>query len=688
VTTTQVRVAVDPSVVHHRDDVSNSGSAAKRQAFRAALIELAQLDKSDLDAALRKILADDAEVMQAGRVSYWELAPDHSAIYCRVLYQREGRTITQGGELRAADFPAYFEALLECRTIVAHDAWTDARTSEFVDAYFKPNNIRSMLDVPVWRRGRLAGVLCHEHVGDDVRMWQTEEHDFALGIANLVSVAIEAGDRRRAEEGYALLARAANDVLWDWDVRTGAVDWNDALCSAFRYAPEDVGRDVQWWVDHVHVEDRVRVKASIMHTIESGGSTWTEQYRWIRGDGTLVTVMDRGHVVRDEQGVAVRMVGSMLDISERVQMQERLALSDRMASIGTLAAGVAHEINNPLTYIKANLTCALEDIRGGSIDVGGLVELLREAQEGAERVRRIVRDLQTFSRPREDDLETIDVRTVIESSINMAWNEIRHRAQLVKDYGRMPQVRMNRARLGQVILNLLINAAQAIQEGAVDRNQIYLRTSTSPAGEAVIEIRDTGCGIPAEALARIFEPFFTTKPVGVGTGLGLSICHSIISAAGGRIDISSPPTGGCTVKLVLPPGQEVAKTGAPAIIAAQRRRVLLVDDEAPIRRALRRMLEPGHDVQVADGGESAIQKLAGGSYDVILCDLMMPHMTGMQLYDRLVAQDEALARRMIFMTGGAFSKRSSEFLVDCDRPVLEKPIDLDTFVRAVAEIEA
>jgi PAS domain S-box-containing protein len=675
--------------VPHRDDASNPGNAGKRQAFRAALIELAQLDKSDLDAALRKILAVDADVMQVGRVSYWELAPDHSAIHCRVLYQLDGGRCTQGGELRAVDFPAYFEALLECRTIVAHEAWTDPRTSEFVDAYFKPNNIRSMLDVPVWRRGRLAGVLCHEHVGDDVRAWQTEEQDFALGIANMASVALEAVDRRRAEEGYALLARAANDVLWDWDVRTGTVDWNDAACAAFRHAPEDVGRDVQWWLDHVHAEDRVRVKTSIMQTIESGGSTWTEQYRWMRGDGTIATVMDRGHVVRNDQGVAVRMVGSMLDISERVQMQERLALSDRMASIGTLAAGVAHEINNPLTYIKANLTVALEDIRAGNIDIAGVTELLREAQEGAERVRRIVRDLQTFSRPREDDLETIDVRTVIESSINMAWNEIRHRAQLVKDYGRMPHVRMNRARLGQVILNLLINSAQAIQEGAVDRNQIYIRTSTSPAGEAVIEIRDTGCGIPAEAIARIFEPFFTTKPVGVGTGLGLSICHSIITAAGGRIDISSTPKGGCSVKVVLPPGEEVAKAGAPAIITGQRRRVLLVDDEAPIRRSLRRMLEHGHDVQVADSGESAIQKLLGGGvYDVILCDLMMPHMTGMQLYDRLVAQDEALARRMIFMTGGAFSKRSSEFLVDCDRPVLEKPIDLDTFVRAVAEIEA
>jgi PAS domain S-box-containing protein len=671
------------------DDLSGpvTSNSAKRIAFRAALTELAQLDKSDFEVALRRLLAVDADVMHVGRVSYWELASDHSAIHCRVLYQRGAGTFHEGGELRAADFPAYFEAMLECRTIVAHDAWTDPRTSEFLEAYFKPNNIHSMLDVPVWRRGRLAGVLCHEHVGEDVRTWLTEEQDFALGIANMVSIALEAGDRRRAEEGYALIARATNDVLWDWDLTRNIVEWNDGLCSVFRFRPEEVGPTVEWWIDHVHAEDRARVKQKITHIVETGGSSWSDQYRWLRGDGTIATVMDRGIVVRNEHGVAVRMVGSMLDISERVQMQERLALSDRMASIGTLAAGVAHEINNPLTYIKANLTCAMEDIRAGNVDVANMMELLREAQEGAERVRRIVRDLQTFSRPREDDLEQLDVRTVIESSINMAWNEIRHRAQLVKDYGRMPQVRMNRARLGQVILNLLVNAAQAIQEGAVDRNQIYIRTSTSPAGEAVIELRDTGCGIASDALARIFEPFFTTKPIGVGTGLGLSICHSIVSAAGGRIDITSPSAGGCTVRVVLPAGEAVAKPVAQNVVTSPRRRVLLVDDEAPIRRALLRLLEPDHDVQVADGGESAIAKLHDGQYDVILCDLMMPHMSGMQLYDRLLTQSADLARRMIFMTGGAFSQRSSAFVIDCDRPVLEKPIDLAAFTRAITQLE-
>jgi CheY-like chemotaxis protein len=251
---------------------------------------------------------------------------------------------------------------------------------------------------------------------------------------------------------------------------------------------------------------------------------------------------------------------------------------------------------------------------------------------------------------------------------------------------------MNRARLGQVILNLLVNAAQAIQEGDADSNQIHIRTSTSAHGEAVIEIRDTGCGIPSETLARIFEPFFTTKPVGVGTGLGLSICHSIVTAAGGRIDISSPPAGGCCVTVVVPADEANAKVAAiaPAALSSPRRRVLLVDDEAPIRRALHRMLKPAHDVFVADSGEAALAELLanGHCYDVILCDLMMPHMSGMQVYDRLAGECVELTQRFIFMTGGAFSKRSTEFLAECDRPVLEKPFDLNTLSRAVAQVTA
>lgn len=658
-----------------------------RSDYHAALDELAQLDKSDLDLALRRIASLDAQVLRVARVSYWELTSDRSAIHCRILFERETRSFTEGGELRAADYPAYFTAMLEDRLIVAHDAWTDPRTHEFVGTYFQQHGIRSMLDVPVWRRGKLAGVVCHEHVGNP-RTWTPEEQDFALGIGNMASHALEANGRRRAEEGYALLARATNDVLWDWDITRDVIEWNDALFVTFRYRPAEVYPNMQWWSARLHPDDRYRVKSSIDDAIASGCTTWSEQYRWLRGDGTIATVIDRGYIVRNERGAPVRMVGSMLDISERVEMHARIALTDRMASVGTLAAGVAHEVNNPLTYVLANLTCAIDELRADSADRDDVLELLLEAQEGAERVRRIVRDLHAFSRPREDEIEELDIATVVDSSINMAWNEIRHRAQLVKDYQKTPRVRMNRSRLGQVILNLLINAAHAIAEGDVDRNRIEIRLGTSPDGDAFVEIRDTGAGIPPDALARVFEPFFTTKPAGVGTGLGLAICHSILTAAGGRIALASPASGGCIVRITLPPVLVATPSAPSPELAGPRRRLLIIDDEAPIRRAMTHLLEAQHDVVVAAGGESALQQIRSGEhFDAILCDVMMPDTTGMDLYEQLRDEAPALAKRTIFMTGGAFTARSSQFLATCGRPHIAKPFDRDTLARALATLD-
>lgn len=662
--------------------------APHRNGFQAALDVLAQLDKSDLDLAFRRIVTTDADVLGVERVSYWELTPDRAAIQCRLLYQRTNQSFSEGAELRATDYPSYFTAMLNDRLIVAHDASTDPRTREFVDTYFREHDIRSMLDVPVWRRGILAGVICHEHVGSP-RTWTHEEQDFALAIGNMTSNALEAFGRRRAEEGYALLSRATNDVVWDWDIKRNVIEWPDAMFSVFRYRPADVHPTVEWWTDRLHPSDRDRVKLALEEAMTNGSTTWSDQYRWMRGDGSVATVIDRGYIVRTDRGVPVRMVGSMLDITERVEMEARIALSDRMASVGVLAAGVAHDINNPLTYVSANLTCALDTLLTEEPDRDLMKELLAEAQEGAERIRRIVRDLQAFSRPREDEIEELDLATVADSSISMAWNEIRHRAQLIKDYREAPRVRMNRARLGQVVLNLVVNAAHAIVEGNAERNRIEIRIGATPDGDASLEIRDTGVGIPPEVLGRVFEPFFTTKSVGVGTGLGLAICHSIITAAGGRIALASPASGGCIVRITLPPVMVAAAPAHVPTVINPRRRILLVDDEAPIRRAMTHLLQPAHEIIVADGGEAALHQVrSDGRFDVILCDLMMPHMTGMDLFERLREEAPDLAKRTIFMTGGAFSQRSSQFLATSGCIHIQKPFDRDTLARALAALDA
>jgi signal transduction histidine kinase len=247
--------------------------------------------------------------------------------------------------------------------------------------------------------------------------------------------------------------------------------------------------------------------------------------------------------------------------AERTRMRERLLLSERLVSVGTLAAGVAHEINNPLAIAMANLECVLGGLAPGSDPLGprmrAYAESLRDIDEALKRIRDIVRDVKLFSRPQESETTAVDVRSVIDASVRMALKEIRQRVRVVKEFGAVPLVTANESRLGQVVLNLIVNAAHAVPEGRADDNPLRLITRTLGDGRAIIEVADTGCGIPKEHLERIFDPFFTTKPAGVGTGLGLAICHTIVAELGGEIEVDSEVGRGTTFRVILPPAGAV-----------------------------------------------------------------------------------------------------------------------------------
>ncbi len=236
--------------------------------------------------------------------------------------------------------------------------------------------------------------------------------------------------------------------------------------------------------------------------------------------------------------------------------QAKLLFADRLASMGQLAAGVGHEINNPLTYVLTNLNFVQDELRNpgppSEETRQQLLDAVEEAREGAERVRVIVQDLKTLSRPDDESSVPVDVPGVVRSAAKMASHEIHLRARLVEDCRDVPPVQGNPARLVQVLLNLLINAAHAIPEGQVAENEIRVVARPRDDGHVIIEVSDTGSGIPPEHLERIFDPFFTTKPVGRGTGLGLSVCHTIITALGGSIHVESQPGRGTTFRLTLP----------------------------------------------------------------------------------------------------------------------------------------
>jgi PAS domain S-box-containing protein len=380
------------------------------------------------------------------------------------------------------------------------------------------------------------------------------------------------------------------------------------------------------------------------------------------------------------------------DVTERRAIEAHLAQTERLAAIGALAAGVAHEVNNPLTYVTTNLELLLEEAESygdhpSPEQLRELTEMLREAQHGAERIRKIVGGLKTFSRIDEERHAVIDLRPVLELAINMASNEIRHRARLVKEAGPVPLVAADEARLGQVFVNLLVNAAHSFSDTVSEGNEVVVSTFTDARGRAVIEIRDTGAGISEAALPHIFDPFFTTKAIGVGTGLGLSICHNIVTAMGGELQVASVLGQGTTFRLSLLPAQDApTKVVAPAPserVPSRRAEVLVIDDEPFIGTVMKRVLADHAVTFVGRVDEAVALFEAGRSFDVILSDLMMPDKGGMQLHEALSRTHPEQARRIVFMTGGAFTPSAIAFLERVPNERLDKPIDADVVRRMV-----
>jgi signal transduction histidine kinase len=367
----------------------------------------------------------------------------------------------------------------------------------------------------------------------------------------------------------------------------------------------------------------------------------------------------------------------------RESQSKRHALAERMVSLGALAAGVAHEVNNPLAYVIGNLDYLVERsdqlFKPTALDEGRT--MLSEIRDGVERIRGVMQQVSAFSTMQEQAPVAADLHQIIEGAIRMVYNQIRHRARLVREYGDAPRVQAVPSRIAQVFTNLLANAAHAIPEGHVDRHQVKIRTYLGDRGQAVVEVSDTGRGIPADVMGRIFEPFFTTKEPGRGTGLGLSICYGIVRTHGGQIAVTSTPGKGSCFRVELPAATAtvdpresgVQRVSAPTL--PLRARILIVDDELPVARALARLLVHDHEVDVAVTGEQALELIEQSDYDLILCDLMMPTMSGIEVYESLSRKRPGYEKRIVFMTGGAFTDSAHEFMSRVPQLVLNKPIN-------------
>jgi PAS domain S-box-containing protein len=487
---------------------------------------------------------------------------------------------------------------------------------------------------------------------------------------------------QESEAKYRRIVETAHEGIWviDGDHRT--VYMNRRMGEMLGAAPHELlGASMLDFIDE-------EARANALRSLDpqpTGPEQLELKFRRSNGRDFWATLSIS--VIADEAGKPIGALAMVMDVTEQRKLQAQLMMSDRLVSVGTLAAGVAHEINNPLASVIANLEMVMPSLAGLTREVGDSPQLcdmreqLSDASEAARRVQNIVRDLKVFSRTQEETYGPVDVRVVLDSVVRLAWNEIRHRARLVKNYGAVLPVMANESRLGQVFLNLLINAAQAIPEGQADRNEIRLSALPASGGRVVVEIRDTGLGMSPEVLNRLFTPFFTTKPVGIGTGLGLSICHRIVHSIGGEISVESELGKGSAFRVSMP-ADSSSRAAAPAprppptAVASRRGRVLVVDDEPMMVKVVQRMLTQDHDVVTATVAREALDLLSAGQrFDVILCDLMMPHITGMDFYMELQRIDRGQARRVIFLTGGAFTPRMRAFLDEVENLRLEKPFE-------------
>jgi PAS domain S-box-containing protein len=438
------------------------------------------------------------------------------------------------------------------------------------------------------------------------------------------------------------------------------------------------------FAEFLHEED-FRAMGERIAALRPGGlPIGPYEYRARSRKGRAIVVEVTSILVDDEDGPAV--IGFARDVTESRRLQAQLVRADRLAALGTMAAGVAHEINNPLAFMLLGLDAIQRHFDvDGSIDEEAVRATMEDVRHGVERIASIARQLHTFSRGEEESpvSRATDLVAVLERVCRMVAREVHYHGTLDRRFDSLPPVRGDMGRLEQVFLNILLNAAQALDATRSDgRVQVVAR---SDGDRVVVTVSDNGGGISAENLGRVFDPFFSTKPIGSGTGLGLSICHTIITQIGGEIAIESRAGAGTSVKVTLPVADPITgnerRSDRNSIPAAPRARILIVDDEEAFLRALRRVLGRHHDTVLCASSGEAMRHIADGNFDLVLLDVMMPMASGIELLEHIRRSRPALLPAVVFMTGGATRESVERFLANGTVPVLRKPF-------AIEEIEA
>jgi CheY-like chemotaxis protein len=591
------------------------------------------------------------------------------------LYLHEGeqlRTRALGSErnLAVSALVGFFghEAWLRA-VIETGRAHTLADANEELRMLLRRAGVRAAIVLPLIHHGSALGAL--------FMVSPSDAHDpafehFAHGIADQIAHALALADafrrREHAEREAEQQRRLARDQAAIWralvDGAPDTVMHLDARGTLrfINHLPAQV-ESASSWFEMVDAEHHAAMRSALASVFRDGAA---HELELAAGD-----VFYACHIGPIRSGGEV--TGAMViqrDVSEKKRAESQLIVADRMASVGSLAAAIAHEVNNPLASVLANLELALREAKELAMP-GELLDELKDAREAATRVRSIVRDLYVFSHADDGSVGPVDVERVLDSALRMAWNEVRQRASLQRDFQVTPRVWGNESRLGQALLGLLLHAAHGIEEGHAEQHTIVVQLFADAYGRVVITVHDRGTASVCERPAS--------------DALGLSICQRVVNEYKGTLSFGSD--GQNELCVIFPacaePAVELGSDRNSEIRALRRGRVLVIDDERLITQVVRRTLTREHDVVTLDNAVEALRRLeAGERYDAIVCDLMMPRLSGMEFHRRVLRDFPDLADKIVFFTGGAFTPKAREFLRNVPNQRVDKPVAGDE-LRAV-----
>jgi signal transduction histidine kinase/DNA-binding response OmpR family regulator len=518
----------------------------------------------------------------------------------------------------------------------------------------------------------------------------------ALCVAHDITARKDAeGDRDARIRYHEAILAATNEILWDVDLETGHVNWSDALAVAFGEEVRVAASTTDGWRARVHPDDRLRIHNEWDSVIHNNGGVWSSEYRFERVDGSYATVLIRAIVLPDAEGRPTKLVGSMLDLSERHQLEAQLRQSQKMEALGQLAGGVAHDFNNLLTVITSYASMSLKDMAAEDVER----EAMEQIAGAAERAASLTRQLLTFSHQGVRRTEVLGLNECLVASELLLRRLVREDIEITTSLTTDPcAVNVDPQQVGQILVNLAVNAGDAMPNGGtltirtdsvtIDHAQSARASSIPPGRYAQLSITDTGTGISAHALEHIFEPFFTTKGLGKGTGLGLATVYGIVRQSMGHVNVTSKEGFGTTFEILFPLVTEVPRRKSVPVMAAARgsETILVVDDDTAVRTVVVRILtRGGYTVHaVANGAEALAHLDTGGSTPgLLLTDVVMPTMGARELLPAILAR---AADMCVLLMSGYNTDRIDEADWAVGASFLEKPFTGDQLLQRVREV--